>query len=98
MKIYFNNNKYFPLEAFAEVFRLGNYYLSVNIVTAAPLNRLIEFFKEDGVLAKITIVDDENNVLLTLEDQVRSIHLANRSFGASSVTLEFSSSETGTED
>lgn len=102
MKIYFANNKYLLANAFREKFYRGHRYLIWTLDNSSlSMDNLLKLFNDTGVLNKITITDNNNNVVHTYDNVYKSIYRIDKDISSDNIAnilIYLSSSEDGLED
>ena len=102
MKIYFANNKYLLVNAFREKFYRGHRYLIWTLENSSlSVDNLLKLFNDTSILNKITITDNDNNVVHTYDNVYKSIYRIDKDISSDNIAnilIYLSSSEDGLED
>lgn len=102
MKIYFANHKYISVDFVNEEYRRGYRYLNFGITNFnISFDSLFNFLSNKENLIKITVVDNDNNVLADFNNIYHSVSTLNRNIGADGTiffNVQLSSTEDGIEN
>lgn len=102
MKIYFANNKYLTIDHVNEDYRNGFRYLSFSLNNSQfTFDSIFNFMSNPDTLSRITITNDQNEPIMTLNNIYHSLYAMNRSVngdGVVYINIQLSSSDDGMEN